>query len=158
MEKYQTDTIEIEGAFHNDPEILISDLNQIKIFTEQYSEVQWQKYVSSKNRHFMLLGNDEWPASIVHDKNYLYNWQNDWNDNHFESFKEKLIELEIPDSTIILFFWMKEHCIETTWKIFVNNWINFLYEDEGCILVNLLNKKTIIFSNGNSWAGIRKTL
>jgi hypothetical protein len=51
----------------------------------------------------------------------------------------------------IILFWIKERSVKTKWHIFIKYRINFLFEDEGAIIINENNLKLIIFSNGHSW-------
>ncbi len=147
---------EVDGCFHDDPIINTSDKGLIKILDNNTSIKLWDEFISHNNRHFMLLGDDEWPSTIVRDENMLHFWQDDWNEDKAKGFKDLMSEL-IKDSTenIVYFFYMREHCIETTWGVFCRNWINFLYEDEGCILTFKDSLDSIVFSNGKSWYGKR---
>lgn len=144
---------EIEGVFYNQPKISEIDWQGIYVLNQEESSSLWQRYISPTNRHFMLLGDDEWPSKILKNGDFIYNWSQDWNDNNIDDFKNILLKLNIPAEAEIVFFWMQEIAIRTTWQIFINNWINFLYEDEGCILLILEKRKILILSNSNSWFG-----
>jgi len=50
---------------------------------------------------------------------------------------------------------MRETAAEASWASFTANWINFLYEDEGCIVVPHDSQISVILSNGHSWVGNR---
>lgn len=145
---------EIPGCFHNDPVIKKEDLAAISVLNEEHSKREWARYISGINRHLMLLDDDEWPAKVLSQKVW-YSWLKNWTSDQLTPFKEKLQSLEIPPESEVYVFWMREISIKTKWVVFCNNWINFLYEDEGCILVIKESKKTIILSNGNSWFGAR---
>ncbi len=134
---------------HEDPPISEAEANQIKILSESESSDLWVKYISKYNRHYMLLGYDEFPSGSG--DTFLYYWKDDWHYRKSQKFKSKLKNLPFEKNETIIFFWMKESAIETQWSVFYNNWINFLYEDEGCILICETNPNTIILSNGLSW-------
>jgi hypothetical protein len=74
----------------------------------------------------MLLDNDEWPILLTRTDS-ISNWKNDWNQINIPKFQEVLIKhVNISMDSIILFFWMKERAIETSWEIFLKYWINFV--------------------------------
>lgn len=150
-------TKEIPGVFHNEPEMTSEDLDQIEILTESECAEKWNDYVSAVSRHFMLMTNDEWPAKITTAEACWYHWIEDWNNNHITIFRERLQGIGIPSNSPIFIFWMKETGIKTTWGVFCDNWINFLYEDEGCILVVPNQEVSVILSNGFAWLGTRST-
>ncbi len=151
-------TKEIPGVFYNDPEMTRSDLDQIEILKEGGSSELWSSYISYRNRHYMLLEDDEWPSLIVAKNQSWYNWTDDWNNDDLGSFKSKLLNLNILPSSNIYVLWMKEVGIKTKWGVFCNNWVNFLYEDEGCILVSPDSDTAVILSNGRSWKGQRSAV
>jgi hypothetical protein len=146
---------EISGVFHDDPKMSSHDLEQIEILSEGACSKKWIEYVSAVNRHFMQLHDDEWPAKVVDENNFMYHWQEDWNNDDFPNFRSHLQSVGLPEESVLYIFWMKEVGIKTTWGIFCNNWGNFLYEDEGCILVLPEHSKSIVLSNGQSWLGDR---
>ncbi len=149
---------EIEGVFYNQPKMSAADWEGIFRLSDAISSSLWQRYISPTNRHFMLLDNSEWPSKIVKDENFLYNWSTAWNAQSPEDFQNILQGLVIPTDSEIFFFWMKELALKTTWQIFCRNWMNFLYEDEGCILIIPEQQKALVLSNGQAWfASIAKT-
>jgi len=86
-------------------------------------------------------------------ENVLYRWLDDWNNDIIEEFKNIILSLGVPIDSEVYFFWMKEIGVKTKWQIFARNWINFLYEDEGCILVVPESERSLILSNGRAWFG-----
>jgi hypothetical protein len=140
--------------FDNDIKIDDKDTDKIKPLNEDFSSQLWDKFISTKNRHFMLLDNDEWPILLARTDS-IYNWQNDWNQINIPNFQEVLIKhVNISMDSIILFFWMKERAIQTSWEIFLKYWINFLFDDECPILLSIETHKAIIFGpHGQTWFG-----
>ena len=146
---------EIIGVFYDDPKISTGDLERISILNKNNCSEKWIAYVSAINRHFMLMDDDEWPAKIVDNSHYWYRWIEDWNENKFCKFKVRLQSLNILADSTLYVFWMKEIGLKTNWEVFFNNWGNFLYEDEGCILVLPKYNKALVLSNGSAWLGKR---
>ena len=144
---------EIPGVFYDDPIITNDDWESIYFFDENECSDLWEKYISEKNRHFMKLDSDEWPSLLVKKESILYRWLDDWNNDNIEEFKNVILNLGVPIDSEVYFFWMKEIGVKTKWQIFARNWINFLYEDEGCILVVPESKCSLVLSNGRAWFG-----
>lgn len=147
--------LSIEGCFYNDPVIPDIDLSKIKAMPGDEAGQKWEKYVSKKNRHFMLLGDDEWPSLIVDQNEPLYTWQEDWNDDKPQQLQSLFDTMGMSNDDEVIIFWMKEIAATMPWYVFYENWINFLYEDEGVILINTENNSAIIMSNGLIWFSSR---
>ena len=146
---------EIPGCLHDDPAISDCDKTAINVLDESESASRWDRLTSPINRHFMRLNDSEWPAKLVHDSPPLYQWLDDWNDNAATDFCSKLRTLDIELRETITVFWMRETAAEASWAAFTSNWINFLYEDEGCIVVPDSSRTSVVLSNGYSWIGGR---
>jgi hypothetical protein len=134
-----------------------NDYDKIKPLNEEFSCQLWDKFISTKNRHLVLLDNDEWPKLLTRTVS-VYNWLDDWNNNNPTKLQEVLQQhVGMSIDGIVLFFWMKECAVETTWEIFLTHWINFLhYDDEGSILLSMETHQAIIFSPvGQTWIGNR---
>jgi hypothetical protein len=139
--------------YFTDPEIKVleDDLVFIKPLTEDYSKELWTKYISKKKneRHFMILQKGHW---CTFKNTLLYLWNEDWKNNDYINFSKILVNnIDYCNNDDIILFWMKERAVEIKWSIFIKYWINFLFEDEGVIIINEKNIKSIIMSNGNSW-------
>lgn len=118
--------------FFDDPEISENDLGKILPFSEEYASRLWEEQICPQ-RHLLSGGKGEWAGQL---KKITYNYTNDWNNNNYTTFAECLSGLaDLPDDEIIVFFWCREAGLETTWGVFLKNWINFLYDDEAPILM-----------------------
>ena len=146
---------EVPGCFHDDPPIADADKLAINVLDEPEASSRWDRLVSARNRHLMLLDQAEWPAQLVGGSPIFYLWHDDWNDDNTEPFCDELRSLEINLTQNVTVFWMRELAVESSWEVFTRNWINFLYEDEGCIVVPSRSQTCVIFSNGRSWVGQR---
>jgi len=146
---------EIPGVFHDDPKMSSEDLEKIDILNKCECAAKWNEYVRPDNRHFMQMQDDEWPAKIVAGISCWYHGVDDWNNDNFSEFSSKLESIGIPDEAELFVFWMKETGIKTNWAVFRDNWGNFLFEDEGCILVLPKHEESLVLSNGLAWLGKR---
>src|SRR5689334_14631668 len=59
-----------------DIKVADKDIKKILPLTKDYSSALWERYISRKNRHTMLL--DENDKKLILQK-VNYNWQHDWN-------------------------------------------------------------------------------
>ena len=128
-----------------DEEIRVSseDIKNIKPLSVGYSGLLWQQYISNSNRHFMLLNSDD-KLTLLEKQNY--NWLDDWNNGTYDNFKNYLSRnLPYNQGDTIIVFWSKESAVETNWSIFIKHWANFLFEDEGVVLINTTNEKVLVF-------------
>lgn len=141
----------------DDIKIPDSDISKIQPFSKEYSSIIWERYISKGCRHLCLMDKNEWPFSLVP---IHYNWIPDWNENNFSLLADELRDkTSFDDKDIILFFWMKECAVKTTWGIFLKYWVNFLFEDEGPILIRSEKKTAIRFSaTGSVFIGERKSI
>ena len=146
---------EIPGVFHDDPKLSSEDLEDIYILSERECAEKWSEYVSADSRHFMQMRDSEWPTKIVSGNDCWYHWVEDWNDDCFSELSTRLRNIGIPDESALFVFWMKEIGLKTNWGVFRMNYGNFLYEDEGCILVLTGHEESLVFSNGSTWLGKR---
>ncbi|KLU05959.1 hypothetical protein RISK_001810 [Rhodopirellula islandica] len=146
---------EIPGCFHNDPPIADADQREINVLGKSDATTRWDHLVSASDRHFMLLDQTEWPVQLVRDASIFFTWMDDWNNDAADAFCDALRTLDISPAETITIFWMREHAVESSWDAFTRNWINFLYEDEGCIVVPTVSHTSLVLSNGYSWVGTR---
>jgi hypothetical protein len=98
----------------------------------------------------MLLKEEEWRLLFQH-RNILYNFIDDWNNNCYAHLSDVLREaLAFADDAAVFFFWGRDCGVETTWAVFLKYWINFLFDDEGSILINPDSHRTVIFGPDGS--------
>ena len=143
--------------FYQD-EIMIpqNHIARIKPLSKKYSNFLWKQYVSKTGEHLMTIENHE----VLLELQEVYNFIDDWNQNNYSNLREELQKhLNYDYNDQIFFFWGCGTSVETTWEIFLRHWINFLFEDEGPILINPRSKKVIIFgSTGSVLIGLKKEL
>lgn len=104
----------------------------------------------------MLLDSTEW-KSLIQDDIIIYNFEQDWNNNNYIGLQEVLTKfVQFNADNTIFFFWGRNSGVETTWEVFLKYWINFLFDDEGPVLINPDSNIIIIFGpNGNVIKGER---
>ena len=121
-----------------------ADLAAILTFTQAYSATLWNRYVSAKGRHLMLMDDSDWPNQAGGEHQTLP-WYPD-NLPAEDEFAEQLAK-QVPfvPSDKIYFFWGKYTGVETTWELFLRYWPRFFFDDEGPILVVPSSMTAIVF-------------
>lgn len=129
------------------------DIENIKPLSKEYSSVVWNQNINNHKHHFALFSKNERQALLL--KKIDYDWQADWNNEVYENFSDYLKgNILYKPYDIIVVFWSKECAAETSWKIFLKHWANFLFDDEGVILLNTLNENLLVFcSDGVLYEG-----
>lgn len=131
---------------------LADDVKQgIKPYTEAVSNQLWNQYISQQAGHPSQFGQGDWPfqSSCWQDK---ADWQQAWDDDSNE-LPELLVEhLDWDDNTNVLFFYDCDRVVETSWKLFKLSWKNFLFFDDGPILLGKKRKQAVQFLQDGQFA------
>jgi len=140
---------------HKSLPISESDLRKIKPMVKNRANILWDTFISRQVDHPDFFKKGDWPF----DKS---NWQNqgDW-EGIWDSNKENLPELMTTsiawdNNTVVYYCSNRDNVIETTWAVFNRCWKNFLFMDDGCILIGKKRKESVQFnSNGSFKVGIK---
>ncbi len=134
---------------HKSLPISETDLTKIKPMTSTRANVLWDTFISRQVDHPDFFKKGDWPF----DKSNWQEqgkWQGIWESNK-ESLPD-LIALNITwdNNTIVYYCSNRDNIIETTWAVFKRCWKNFLFMDDGCILIGKKRKESVQFNcNGN---------
>ena len=137
--------------------IVESEKKFLKPLSEHYCSQLWRKYVSEKQLHLMLANLDS-ELKFKDEEKQKYAWLNDWNEDNYDAFKEKIAPLFSwhPEDEV-LFFWGRNAGLETNWKYLCKYWIAFLYDDEMNIVINPSSSEVLILGvNGYVAKALRK--
>ncbi len=133
---------------HKSLPISESDLAKIKPMVRDRANTVWDTFISRQVDHPDFFKKGDWPF----DKS---NWQEqgkwegvwDSNDEHLP----ELINTHIvwDNNTVVYYCSSRDNVIETTWSIFKGCWKNFLFMDDGPILIGKKRQQVVQFtSNG----------
>jgi hypothetical protein len=123
----------------------------IKPYTEAVSNQLWSQYISQQAGHPSQFGTGDWPArnSAWQEK---ASWQDAW-DSENNTMPELILEhLDWDDNTNVLFFYDSDRVVETSWKVFKQSWKNFLFFDDGPILLGKKRKQAVQFLQSGDFA------
>jgi hypothetical protein len=132
-----------------------TDLTKIKPMVKDRANVLWDTFISRQVDHPDFFKKGDWPfdQSNWQDQG---KWEGIWDSN--EENLPELITISIlwDNNTVVYYCSNRENVIETTWAVFKRCWKNFLFMDDGCILIGKKRKESVQFnSNGSFKVGIK---
>jgi len=132
-----------------------SDLAQIKPLSVQAAGDVWRNYISAEGNHYENFHAADWPKKAETWQGDG-NWQQVWESDD-ESLPAELLEfMDWQGETLIYFCYDHEQVIETRWSVFQRAWKNFLFFDDGPILVGRKRQQAVqFFQNGQFKFGNR---
>jgi hypothetical protein len=116
----------------------------IKPYTEAVSNQLWNQYISQQSGHSSQFATGDWPArgGVWSEKG---EWQQAWDSEKNDLPSMILDHLDWDDNTNVLFFYDSDRVVETSWKAFKLSWKNFLFFDDGPILMGKKRKQVVQF-------------
>ena len=130
---------------HKDLPVASGDLEQIKPYSEAVSNQLWNQYISQNAGHPSQFGHGDWPSRNGVWQEGAPDWQQCWELDEPDMPAELLAHLDWDDNTVVLFFYDCDRVIETRWSVFRRCWKNFLFFDDGPILVGKKRKQVVQF-------------
>ncbi|TPH12926.1 DUF2947 family protein [Litorilituus lipolyticus] len=122
------------------------ELTKIKPMTVQRSNVLWDTFISRHNDHPDFFQKGDWPFDK---SNWLEQgkWEGLW-DSEEDGLPPLIAEhLSWDNNTVVYFCCERNLIIETTWLVFKQYWKNFLFMDDGSILIGKKRNEAVQFNN-----------
>ncbi|MFN3014616.1 DUF2947 domain-containing protein [Vibrio coralliilyticus] len=131
------------------------DLAQIKPMTQARAAQLWKENISAQSPDAERLSSGDWPMKDSNWKESL-DWMVAWEADE-EALPEGVAEfIDWQDDVTVYFCYEKYNVIETKWSVFKKHWKNFLFYDDGPILIGRRRKEALWFdSEGNVKLGHR---
>lgn len=132
------------------PNVPISeeDLPKIKPLDTLRATTFWNTFVSKQVDHPDFFKKGDWPFSpnTWQDQG---KWETQW-DSENETLPESILgHLTWPSNTVVYYCNDRKQIIETTWDVFQRCWKNFLFMDDGPLLIGKKRDQVVQFmSNG----------
>ncbi|MGY5453249.1 DUF2947 domain-containing protein [Agarivorans sp. MS3-6] len=129
------------------------DTTAIKPMTEERAAVLWKDLVSKQVDHPDFFKKGDWAFSLD-TWSEQGNWEDVW-DSQQKSLPDELLEhLQWQDNTVVYYCNDQRSVIETTWDVFKRCWKNFLFMDDGALLIAKKRSEVAQFlSNGSYQLG-----
>lgn len=133
-----------------------NDLNKIKPMTEARANIVWDTFISKQVDHPDFFKKGDWPFD---QSSWLEQgkWETIWDSEDTDLPALILEHLNWDNNTVVYFCSARNKVIETTWLIFKRCWKNFLFIDDGPLLIGKKRKEVVQFNaNGLFKTGIIK--
>ena len=126
------------------------DLTKIKPMATDRANVLWDTFISRQADHPDFFKKGDWPfdQSSWQDQG---KWEGIWDSN--EENLPELIATTIAwdNNTVVYYSSNRDNVIETTWAVFKRCWKNFLFMDDGCLLIGKKRKEIVQFNSNGSF-------
>ncbi len=126
-----------------------SDLEQIKPMTQARAAQFWKENVSNQSPDADRFSAQDWPAkksSWLNEANWMTDWESD--DNALPQAIADYIDWQ--DDVTVYFCYEKYNILETRWQVFKRHWKNFLFFDDGPILLGRRRNQALWFSSNGT--------
>ena len=132
------------------------DLIKIKPMAEARANILWDTFISKQVDHPDFFKKGDWPF----DKSSWLDqgkWETIWDSDDANLPALVLEHLKWDNNTVVYFCSARNKVIETTWLVFKRCWKNFLFIDDGPLLIGKKRKETVQFNaNGLFKTGVMK--
>ncbi len=133
---------------HQSMPLSSSDLEQIKPMTQARASQFWQENISRHSPDSDRFSTQDWPgkkSSWINEADWMAVWESD--DNALPKAIAEYIDWQ--DDVTVYFCYEKYNILETKWWLFKKHWKNFLFFDDGPILLGRRRNQALWFaSNG----------
>jgi len=119
-----------------------NDLMLIRPLNKEISNEIWGNLIDNNVNHYALIKKKvNLATDLVIDD---CGWGDESKENNTQEYLIKHIKWNMDSK--IMFFWNKDHAVETEWNIFLKYWTDFCYSsDDSNIIINQNSKKAIIY-------------
>jgi len=118
----------------------------LKPMTQSRSAQFWKDNISSTSPDADRLASGDWPMNESNWLDYV-DWMEEW-ESDLEVLPQQIIEhIDWQDDVTVYFCYEKYNIIETKWCVFRQYWKNFLFYDDGPILLGRRRKEALWFQN-----------
>lgn len=140
---------------HKNLPINEKDKAKIKPMTAARAQVLWDNFISKQVDHPDFFKKGDWPFNPATWQETAA-WEQRWDSDNAELPELISNHLVWDANTVIYFCSARNQVIETTWAVFQRCWKNFLFMDDGPLLIGKKRKEVVQFlSNGNFKIGIK---
>lgn len=129
---------------HKSLPIAEKDRAKIKPMVKDRAKVLWDSNISKEVDHPDFFSNKDWPGNEASWSGSGI-WEGTWNSDHDDLPEEILTHLDWQDNTTVYFCCNRLYVIETTWAVFKRCWKNFLFMDDGSILIGKKRNEAVQF-------------
>jgi hypothetical protein len=130
-----------------------NDLNKIKPMHTTRSTTLWDTFISKQVDHPDFFKKGDWASNQATWIDNA-NWEKRWDSEEAELPELITEHINWDNNTVVYFCTSRNNVIETTWAVFKRCWKNFLFMDDGSLLIGKKRKEVVQFlSNGTCKVG-----
>ena len=126
-----------------------SDLEMIKPMTQARAAQLWKDNISAQSPDADRFSSQDWPSKTQSWINEV-SWMDEWESDEPDLPAEVLEHIQWQDDVTVYFCYEKYNVIETKWDVFKRNWKNFLFFDDGPILIGRRRTEVLWFQTGGT--------
>ncbi len=131
---------------HNSMPVPEADLEQIKPMTQARAAQYWKENLSAQSPDADRFSSQDWPSKAGSWSSDEVDWMGEWESDD-ETLPQAILEhIDWQDDVTVYFCYEKYNIIETKWAIFKRHWKNFLFYDDGPILLGRRRKEALWFN------------
>jgi len=124
------------------------DKAQIKPMTAQRATTLWQSSISKQADHPDFFKKGDWPFDL-NNWQQQGEWEPTWDSEQMALPELLAAHLDWENETLVYYCNSQTRIIETRWEVFKRCWKNFLFMDDGALLIAKRRKQAVqFFSNG----------
>jgi len=129
---------------HNSLPISDSDSAKIKPMASIRAKVLWDGAISKQVDHPDFFKKGDWPENAA---SWTDNgkWESIWDSEETLLPEMILSHLNWDNNTVVYYCSARNNVIETTWAVFQRCWKNFLFMDDGAILIGKKRNEAVQF-------------
>ena len=129
---------------HKSLPISDNDKAKIKPMTANRAKVLWDSNISKQVDHPDFFKKGDWAEN---GSSWLDNgkWETIWDGDDGQLPEAILQHLNWDNNTVVYYCSSRSNVIETTWAVFKRCWKNFLFMDDGPILIAKKRKEAVQF-------------
>lgn len=129
---------------HQSIPVEAGDLDKIKPMTQARSAQLWRDNISAQSPDADRFASSDWPSKTQSWINEV-SWMDEWESDAPELPEAVLEHIQWQDDVTVYFCYEKYNVIETKWDVFKRNWKNFLFFDDGPILIGRRREEALWF-------------
>tara|TARA_R110000744_G_scaffold244548_2_gene361393 strand:+ start:97 stop:573 length:477 start_codon:yes stop_codon:yes gene_type:complete len=124
--------------------ISASDSAKIKPMVSNRAKTLWDGAISKQVDHPDFFKKGDWPENTT---SWTDNgkWQSLWESEESSLPEMILTHLKWDNNTVVYYCSARSNVIETTWAVFQRCWKNFLFMDDGAILIAKKRNEAVQF-------------
>ncbi len=140
---------------HQSMPVQEEDLEFIKPMSQARAAQFWKENISAQSPDADRLSSSDWPMKESNWSQEV-DWMAAWEADEPELPEEVATFIDWQDDVTVYFCYEKYNVIETKWSTFKKHWKNFLFYDDGPILIGRRRAQALWFdSKGNVKLGER---